>query len=320
MALTFSVILPTHNRGESLRRAVESVLAQTRRADELIVVNDAADEIDPEIARLSAAAGVRFVCLRRERASLPASRNAGLAAAAGDVLLLMDDDHELGEDYLARLEDIYEADPEGMVDAVSGVVSEPARPARTRPWDLLMALSGHLRWGPRRCLARQRGIPPVLAEILRPTRYLTGGATSLRRRLAAEIRFDEGLAGYALGEDRDFSFRATQRYAVFVAPSMKMLHHCETSARPDARTYGRMIVENFLRIASRAVEPGVGKWVIVGWNLSGLCLAHAIYAVVGDRRYHRQVLLGMLHGLVRAAAAPLAGWRRGQRGGGPCEC
>jgi len=303
MKPTISVILAAHDRPESLTRAVDSVLAQTRPAREIIVVNDGERPLPESLDEKVRAAGVPLRTRRLDRPCLPASRNAGMRMADGEVLLLMDDDHELPPDYLARLADLYEADAEGKVHAIGGTVTEPPCALRRRVWDMLMLVFAHTRWRPRRCAARSVVLPARLRGRLRPTQYMTGGTISLRRDAAGLVAFNEDLPGYALGEDRDFSYRATQQLATFSAASLKMHHVPDPPPRRDPQAYGRMIAANLPRIAAGAVEAGVGKWVLLAWNLAGLVLAHAAYAVLGDRRTHWGVLKGMLAGLTSRAAA-----------------
>ncbi|HQL74046.1 MAG: Mannosylfructose-phosphate synthase [Planctomycetes bacterium ADurb.Bin126] len=312
MAVTVSVILVTHDRPASLSRAVRSVLAQSRPAAQVVIVNDGDHEVSPDLLDEIERSPSALRTVHQDRPCLPAARNAGLAAAEADVLLLLDDDHELPRDYLARLAGLYEADPEGAVDAISGLVVEPGRARPSRLWRTMMRAAGHLRWRPRRCVARSRPLPEALQGRLVATRYLTGGATSMRRAMARSIGYDEGLGGYALGEDREFSYRATRRFAIYQAPGLLMVHHGEPSQRPDDRTYGRMIVRNYLRLASRAIEEGCGKWVAVGWNLAGLALAHAAFAIGGRRRrYHWDVLCGMAAQAIAECGLRIAefGWR-----------
>lgn len=86
-----SVVLPTRNRAELLRRSLGSVLAQTHRDFELIVVDDASDDGTP--ALLAALSDPRVRVLRRERnAGAAAARNAGIALARGELLAFQDDD------------------------------------------------------------------------------------------------------------------------------------------------------------------------------------------------------------------------------------
>ena len=301
MTATVSVILATHDRPAALTRAVESLLAQTYRPHEIIVVRDGATPVPAALADRAGDACVTFRTRSMPRACLPASRNAGMRMATGEVLLLIDDDHELPPDYLAKLVGLYMRDTDARVDVIGGNVVEPAATRRQRLWQALMLACAHLRWRPRRVLARYVHLPVPLRGRLRPTAVLTGGTVSIRRERAGEVSFNENLPGYALGEDRDFAYRATQRLAVFTAPELQMRHHHDRSHRLEPAVLGGMIVDHYTRIAATAVEPGVGKWVLLAWNLAGLLFAHALYAVVGDRRPHWGVLKGMAAALARLA-------------------
>ncbi|HXG29198.1 MAG TPA: glycosyltransferase family A protein [Nevskiales bacterium] len=86
-----SVVLPTHNRAALLRRSLASVLAQTHRNLELIVVNDAST--DETIATLDAVRDPRLrVITRRQSSGAAAARNAGIAVACGQYVAFQDDD------------------------------------------------------------------------------------------------------------------------------------------------------------------------------------------------------------------------------------
>jgi hypothetical protein len=86
-----SVIIPTRNRARLLRRSIASVLGQSWRNLEVIVVDDGST--DDTAAALAACADPRLHVLRREQgSSAAAARNAGIAAARGDYLAFNDDD------------------------------------------------------------------------------------------------------------------------------------------------------------------------------------------------------------------------------------
>jgi glycosyltransferase involved in cell wall biosynthesis len=92
-----SVVIPTHDRPELVRRAVESALAQTVPPSEVIVVLDGPQ---PETRRTLRAIEQATDRLRVEglarRTGVGAARNAGVAAARfSRVALLDDDDHWL---------------------------------------------------------------------------------------------------------------------------------------------------------------------------------------------------------------------------------
>ncbi len=83
----FSVIIPVYNRERFIARAIESVLAQTYRDFELIVVDDGSTDSTPEIV---ARYPVRL--LRQENRGVSAARNRGIAAARGEIIAFLDSD------------------------------------------------------------------------------------------------------------------------------------------------------------------------------------------------------------------------------------
>jgi glycosyltransferase involved in cell wall biosynthesis len=88
---TVSVIIPSYNRCQSLPRALDSVLAQTRPAEEIIVVDDGSDD---GTAAMLARDYPDLTCLVQDNRGVSAARNAGIRAARGDWIALLDSDDE----------------------------------------------------------------------------------------------------------------------------------------------------------------------------------------------------------------------------------
>jgi len=88
-----SVVLPTHNREELLRIAVQSVLSQTVDDLELIVVDDGST--DDTQALLQTFGDPRLVCVHLEDShGAAAARNAGIRRSAGSFIAFQDSDDE----------------------------------------------------------------------------------------------------------------------------------------------------------------------------------------------------------------------------------
>lgn len=88
-----SVIIPTYNRALHLVRAIESVLAQRRPCDELIVVDDGStDETPVLVERLAAGSVVPIHLLRQENRGASAARNLGIRRARGELIAFLDSD------------------------------------------------------------------------------------------------------------------------------------------------------------------------------------------------------------------------------------
>jgi hypothetical protein len=87
----FSVIVPTYNRAAFVGRALESVLRQIRRGDEVIVVDDGSSDDTPEV--LEEFRG-RIATIRTGRGGAGRARNLGLAHARNELVAFLDSDDE----------------------------------------------------------------------------------------------------------------------------------------------------------------------------------------------------------------------------------
>jgi len=84
-----SVVIPTYNCARYLPEAVDSVLAQTYRDFETIVVDDGSTDNTPEVL---APYGDQIRVIRQANAGRSAARNAGVLAAQGEYIAFLDAD------------------------------------------------------------------------------------------------------------------------------------------------------------------------------------------------------------------------------------
>jgi len=104
-----SVVIPCYKQAQYLPAAVRSVLAQTFREFEVIVVDDGSP--DDVVGALAEFAGDRRVkLLRQANKGLAGARNAGIAASVGELLLTLDADDEIASTFLAKTVAVLEAD------------------------------------------------------------------------------------------------------------------------------------------------------------------------------------------------------------------
>lgn len=111
----FTVIIPTYNRVDHLRSAINSVLRQTYEPLELIVVdNNCTDGTDAMVREL-AANDPRLRYVRETVQGLNPARNRGLAEAHGELVAYFDDDELAPTFWLANLWKCYqETDADGV--------------------------------------------------------------------------------------------------------------------------------------------------------------------------------------------------------------
>ena len=98
-----TVIMLTYNREKLVARAIESILAQTFRYFEFIIVDNGSTDQSGVIADKYAAIEPRIRVIHRKRGNIGSGRNAGLDAARGKYIAFIDDDDFAEPDYLEFL-------------------------------------------------------------------------------------------------------------------------------------------------------------------------------------------------------------------------
>jgi glycosyltransferase involved in cell wall biosynthesis len=84
-----NVIIPTYNRAELLREAIESVLAQAYQDSELLVVDDGSTDRTRELV---AVYGKRVTYIFQENRGVSSARNLGIRASTGELIAFLDSD------------------------------------------------------------------------------------------------------------------------------------------------------------------------------------------------------------------------------------
>ena len=95
-----SVIVPVYQVEQYLPRCIDSILAQTMKDFELILVNDGTKDDCPRIMNEYAAKDARIRQVHKENGGLSSARNAGLEIARGEYIAFVDSDDYVEPDLL----------------------------------------------------------------------------------------------------------------------------------------------------------------------------------------------------------------------------
>lgn len=132
--MKFSIIIPLYNKAPYIRKALESVLAQTYADYELIIIDDGSTDGSAEIAeailqdpasRLIASSPHRLI--RQANSGVSAARNNGVAQAGGDYIAFLDADDWWEPTYLERMAQLIEDYPEAGLYACNYVYYKPGK-------------------------------------------------------------------------------------------------------------------------------------------------------------------------------------------------
>lgn len=117
-----SVVIPAYNAAGFIRRAMDSVLAQTWPHREIIVVNDGSTD---DTLRELATYRDEIRIIDKPNGGLPAARNSGIHAATGAYIAFLDADDRWLPEKLTRQVETLEADPDiGFCSTVT-LVEDP---------------------------------------------------------------------------------------------------------------------------------------------------------------------------------------------------
>lgn len=245
--MSVAVAIATRNRPASLARLIGSLLAQTRRPDEIIILDDGAlpDDWQAEQSERCQAAGVAWTYQRKTTPGRSASRNLAGRLTERDTICFLDDDCEPAPHFLERMragliaygrwQPTMPAGCEAIV-AVESLVIPPGTPRfGDRVHAALLRACGW--WA----LARTRW-PKKLGDNLRARPVLCGVCLVYRHVLRA-APFRESLTH---GEDREWSVRVARFGRIARVTDAVCLHHVEPAERPNAFVSGVRIARNYL--------------------------------------------------------------------------
>ncbi|HUB75123.1 MAG TPA: glycosyltransferase family 2 protein [Solirubrobacteraceae bacterium] len=309
--MRISVVIPTYQRAESLGRCLDALARQQRAADETIVVARDEDAASRELV-LARGGGVRLVPVARP--GVVAAMNAGIAASAGDVVALTDDDAEPHRDWLERIERAYEQDP-----ALAAAGGRDWVYIRGELWPGEAAEVGTISGYGRVVGNHHLGVGPA-----REVDVLKGVNLSVRGQLLRELGIDRRLRGVGTEHHWELSLCLALRrrgLRVLYDPQIAVDHH-SLPRLEDSRQFSAGEVRDAAHNRTVAVLeylPPAGRAAYLAWaSLVGISpepgVAQLLRALV--RRRGREALgsfcgaqLGVLEGLrtyrrCRRAAPP----------------
>ncbi len=273
-----SIIIPTYNRPDDLRKCIASILRQTVLPDEIIVVDDGDLKTLPLVDECERA-GIQYIYKKKEgKRGLTRSRNLGVKLAKGDIIFFLDDDVVLFDDYVEEIVNTYMAYDSPDLAGVGGMI-ENTRRNWWHLYDVLFMISGWrdghiLRSG----FATDYGEGIFLKNVAKVD-FLMGGVCSYKRWVFDEFQFSESYQGYGQGEDKDFSYRVSRKYTLLVNPKARLYHYEAPQMRFDQEQKGKEYFCERYYFFKNHVLHHKWDWVFFGWAAFGYVLKRLLLTV-----------------------------------------
>lgn len=230
-----SVIVCTRNRPEHLRKCIASLLKQSAKPKEIIIVDDASDERIDTMQMLNAifssiqnkvsnilSENIEIKYMRnKRRQGIVKSRNLGIAVAKGDVVAFIDDDGYAHKDWIKNLSKYYKR---RSVVGVGGPVVEIGRNVETK--SQFKRVSYITRHGDIKHNYRVRKFKDTKNLRVANVRFLMGGNMSFRRNALLNLDgFSTEYKGNYYREETDMCMRASKIGKIVFEPSVVTYHN-----------------------------------------------------------------------------------------------
>jgi glycosyltransferase involved in cell wall biosynthesis len=241
-SLAVSVIIPAYRAAPTIGRALDSLLAQTRPPDEVLVVDDGSPD---DLAGALGPYGDRVRLIRQPNGGAASARNRGIAHAAGDLIAFLDADDYWEADKLRRQLDLLGRHPE--VGLVAGrFYTQPPGHGRRQPSADPLPWCG-------RVLRPGGGDPLALAS------RITTSTVLVRRGVLEGRRFDPGLG---TAEDVDLWVRLVAATPVYLMaePLVTLVLEAGSLSRSDVAADSRNMLAVVRRYAGLVGRAGQRAW------------------------------------------------------------
>lgn len=208
---TLTVVIPTLNRPQAIVDVVEDLCRQEYPVFSILVVDSSA-ELNPALAGL-ASIEPRLTVLRVPPHGTCFSRNTGVRAATGDIIVFTDDDVRIGDPRFLHAHAQQYTD--STVAGVGGRVHDANRELNRQQTGLV-------------CLVTRTGrfFPNADSTVRQDINAPRGANMSYRRQTILDLDgFDERFRGNAMREETDFSLRVVKAgHRIVFEPSAELLH------------------------------------------------------------------------------------------------
>lgn len=201
-----SVIIPLYNKKAAIRNTLHSVLSQTYKNFEVIVVDDGSTDKSVSIVEEEAEKDQRIKLFRKKNGGVSSARNFGLRQSVGDWIIFLDADDEMlpnNLDMLTGLANKYHVQlcaANALLSNGGGISEIKLRNSKERVYDNYI-----------KTLLRHQGI-------------FGPGASMFRRELLGDSPYREDLSRY---EDCEFELNLFVKSPVVFSPVPVIIYHRE---------------------------------------------------------------------------------------------
>jgi glycosyltransferase involved in cell wall biosynthesis len=272
-----SVIIPTKDRPNELKRFLQSLDAQSLQPDELIIVDGSKNENTFSLISEKKITSKYYIKYIKSEPGLTKQRNIGINESQGKYIFFFDDDVILNSKFIQVIYETFNHFEHFNIGGVMGritnvTINNCLKHKFDKIFKKLFFLT-ELGTGK----IKLSGFPSVRNdENLSVVNILSGGITAYKRDVFVDFCFDENLTGYSYLEDIDFSYRVSQKFRLLYQPLARCEHFATTFKEADARSLRKMLARNHFYLFKKNIPKDLFHLYAFGMSLIGLLIYNAL--------------------------------------------
>lgn len=208
-----SIVVPLYNKEKCIDRTIVSILNQTYRDFELIIVDDGST--DTSVEKVEAYKDKRIRLIRKKNGGPSSARNKGVQQAKGEWIIFLDADDEFLSDALEHFSTLILQNPFISVFCCNFYIEQNKhRHLYSYGYKKGIIKNNFYDWVRGKCMPR-------------------AGASAFKKTILLEYPFKEYLSRY---EDAEFLFNVMRKYQLYRSPVPVMVYSQDTLEASKKRT------------------------------------------------------------------------------------
>lgn len=271
--MQISLIIPTIGRTKDINNLLSSFNDQTKLPYEIIIIEQETKKLE-NIKNKYKNLHINYYYLKNK--SLTKAKNFGVTKATGDIIGFLDDDIILDKNYILYINKFFTEHPKalGVQGLITNFVSGHVKKVGGSKFVYylynklakLFLLNNSSDTNKLLLSGRNQYASNIKNNKIITCEWLSG-IGNYKKEVFKEFSFDESLGGYALGEDKLFSYPIKEKYnnSLYVDSKIKCEHHHADSGRPNGKKWVKMRVYNTwylwnTLLAQKGLKARVAFW------------------------------------------------------------
>lgn len=275
MHFKYSAVIPTYKRASDLINCVEHLVKQTIPPDEIVVSAVSSDRETSQACKLleQMHPSMKIRLVTTDKRGISAGRNLGLKEAVNDLVLMIDDDVEIPEDFAERgFQKLIDED----CLIVSGFQENLGKPRKVQNLIRKIFLLDYYEKNMQKVLPTGSKVMAYEVDNDLRVEFLGSHVWLMKRSIANDINFDETMILYSHREDQDFSYQVYKKYGprLLLSPSLLFLHNHSSGGRLKNEFIVHIFINNlalnFRKHFFQEKNKILFLWSLIGWILQGM--------------------------------------------------